>query len=60
MEFFYFQPMIQEYYEFSPKMDELNEVGHAYDVIQSGDTRPKSPMRFSKLYLICDLEKIYV
>ena len=42
--------MIQEYYEFSPKIDELNEVGNAYDAIQSGDSRPKSPMRFSKLY----------
>jgi len=40
--------MIQEYYEFSPKIDELNEVGNAYDAIQSGESRPKSPMKFSK------------
>jgi len=44
----YLQPMIQEYYEFSPKIDELNEVGNAYDAIQSGESRPKSPMKFSK------------
>ena len=43
-----FQPLIEEYYEFSPKVDELNDTGNAYDAIQSGD-RPKSPMRFSKL-----------
>lgn len=45
--------MLQEYYEYSPKMDELNEIGQAYDAIQSGDSsRPKSPMRFSKLYKV--------
>ncbi|KAH3699002.1 hypothetical protein DPMN_073948, partial [Dreissena polymorpha] len=40
------QPMIQEHYEFSPRIDELNTVGNAYDAIQAGDSRPKSPMRF--------------
>lgn len=46
---FFFQPMIQEYYEFSPRIDELNDVGNAYDAIQSGESRPRSPMKFSKL-----------
>ena len=54
-----FQPLLQEYHEFSPKIDELNDIGNAYDAIQSGDSRPKSPMRFSKLcstierFLLC-------
>ena len=49
IKFHVFQPLLQEYYEFSPKIDELNDIGNAYDAIQSGDSRPKSPMRFSKL-----------
>ena len=44
--------MIQEHYEFSPRIDEMNTVGNAYDAIQAGDSRPKSPMRFSKCRLV--------
>ncbi|KAK3581860.1 hypothetical protein CHS0354_032763 [Potamilus streckersoni] len=40
------QPMIEDYHNFSSKMDDVNDLGNAYDAVESGDHRPKSPIRF--------------
>ncbi len=43
-----FQPLMTGYEEFSPKIDEVNDLGTAYDALQRGEQLSSSPIRRSK------------
>ena len=42
------QSMVIDYEEFTPKIDEVNDLGTTYDAVQRGDL-PGSPTRRSKI-----------
>lgn len=41
----FFQPILQEYQENAETIDEVNDLGAAYDNLQNPDKRPSSPFR---------------
>ena len=47
------QPLLEEYQEYGPILEDVNDAGYAFDATQSEGTRPQSPFRrmISKLLL---------
>ena len=39
------QPLLQEYQEYAETIDEVNDLGEAYDNLQNPEMRPSSPFR---------------
>ena len=39
------QPMLQEYEDYAPKIDEVNDLGNAYEAMINPNERPMSPIR---------------
>ena len=39
------QPLLQEYQEYAETIDEVNDLGGAYDNLQNPEMRPSSPFR---------------
>lgn len=62
--------MLQQYTEYAETVDEVNDLGAAYDNLQNPDTRPSSPFRkimskcsniiYSETFLICTLRKTVI
>jgi len=45
---------LSEFFEFAAKIDELNEVGRAYDASLKGIEISTTPVVRSKLYIVCN------
>ncbi|KAK7099742.1 hypothetical protein V1264_022800 [Littorina saxatilis] len=39
------QPMLQEYEDYAPKVDEVNDLGNSYEAMVNPNERPMSPIR---------------
>ena len=49
--------MLQEYEEFAPKVDEVNDLGNSFEAMTNNGERPTSPIRrlgrkLKKVYLL--------